>query len=243
MIYICVRRTTEWENEQVFLGQLSDHFRPKVEVWDAMFTMPYHLFRHRIKGIAQLNLSRVKNARCALLDEVPEGSVVVPIDDDWLSPELGTVLEAEFESDKTGFYWERAFLESPPGLVVKVGRFVLYTLPRRTRRMWTCSTNNYALVKSDDMLLPLRNHVVASAYFNEEPKKVKRITRHLSLMNRTLASQTSMGWKGPTVTKRELATKFHRYRKLYLGFEHPELAWARPYVKMMANLMAELGLK
>jgi hypothetical protein len=244
MIYIFIRRTTDWENEQVFREQLADGFRPKVETWNSTFTMPYHLFRHRIKEIAQMNLSRVSNSRVAELDEIPEGSLAVPIDDDdWLAPDLDAVLAAELESDKTGYYWERLVLESPPGPIVRAGRYVLYTLPRRERKNWTCTTNNYAVVKSDVMRGPLLWHTVASAYFNEQTSKVRRIARPLSVMNRTLASQTAMAWNRPTVEKRDLITKYHRYRTLYSRFENPKLAWANPYVKSMADLMAELRLK
>ena len=244
MIYICVRKTTEWMNEEVFLGQLEDAFRSKVEVWNTVFSMPYHIFRHRIKQIAQLNLSRVENALCAAIDEIPEGAVVVPVDDDdWLSPELGSVLDAEFDGSKTGYYWERSFLELPPNLIVKAGRFVLYTLAGRKRRVWTCSTNNYALVKNDRALPLLMSHVKASDYFDSQKEKVKRIDGHLSIMNRTLASQTSMSWRKPSITKRELIRKFHHYKELYSRIELPDLAWGKPYIKMMEELMGELRLK
>src|SRR5262249_14893955 len=98
-------------------------------------------------------------------------------------------------------------------------------------------------VNNDAMRQPLMSHVAASGYFDTHPREVKRIGRHLSLMNRSLASQTSMGWRKPGVTRRELTVKFHRYRKLYSRFEHPEMAWSGPYVKMMADLMAEVGLR
>lgn len=244
MIYICLRRTTEWMNEEVFLGQLEDAFRSKVEVWNTVFSMPYHIFRHRIKQIAQLNLSRVENALCAAIDEIPEGAVVVPVDDDdWFSPELGNVLEAEFNCNKTGYYWERSFLELPPSLVLKTGRFVLYTLTGRKRKVWTCSTNNYAFIKNDSELPLLMSHVVASGYFDSQKEKVKRIDGCLSIMNRTLASQTSLGGGKPSFTKRELIRKFHHYKELYSRIELQELAWAKPYIKMMKELMSELRLK
>ena len=87
MIYIWLRRTTHWEDEKIFFKQLKDDFRPKVEAWNSVFKMPYNIFRHRLKQIAQLNLSRVENALCTTMDEIPNGSIVVPIDDDdWLSP-------------------------------------------------------------------------------------------------------------------------------------------------------------
>lgn len=93
------------------------------------------------------------------------------------------------------------------------------------------------------MRRPTMVHVAASGYFDEHPREVKRIGRHLSLMNRSLASQTSMGWRKPDVTRRELIAKFHRYRVLYSGYKHSEMSWCDPYVRMMADLMAELLLR
>ncbi len=244
MIYICLRSTTDWKNEKVFLEQLKDDFKPKVEVWNSVFNMPYNIFRHRIKEIAQLNLSRVENAICATIDEVPDASVVVPVDDDdWLSPALGNVLETELEDNKTGYYWERDFLELSPSFVIKAGRFVLYTMAGRKRNIWTCSTNNYAVVKNDSLLHLLKSHVAASEYFDSEKDKVKLIDGHLSIMNRTLASQTSLGWKKPGISKRELTRKYNSYLGLYSGIKLPELSWCEPYVKMMQDLMDELRLK
>ncbi len=244
MIYIWLRETTEWDNETAFLEQLKNDFRPKVEVWNDVFETPYHIFRHRIKQIAQLNLSRVENAVCATIHDIPKGAVVVPVDDDdWLSPQLGNVVEAELEDDKTGYYWQRTFLELPPNLITKLGRFVLYDLAKQERKVWTCSTNNYALIMSDKLMPLLKSHVVASAYFDRQKEKVKRIDRNLSIMNRTLASQTSLGWNKPRITKNDLIRKFHKYKGIYSEIELPELAWCKPYVSMMADLIGELRLK
>ena len=244
MIYLWVRETTEWDNEAVVLKQLRNNFRPKVDVWNDVFRTPYHIFRHRIKQIAQLNLSRVENAVCATMRDIPDGAVVVPVDDDdWLSPQLGNVLEAERQQGKSGYYWRRAFLELPPTLIIKLGRFVLYDCADRKRKVWTCSTNNYALVKCDKFLPLLKSHEEASAYFDGEKENLRWIDKHLSIMNRTLASQTSLAWKKPRISKRELIRKFHRYKGVYSGIRAEELAWCNPYVSMMADLIGELRLK
>ena len=146
MIYICVRRTTEWENEEVFLAQLQDKFKPKVELWNETFDMPYHQFRHRIKQIAQVNLGRVENAVITTLDRVPPGSLVVPIDDDdWLSPNLSEKISSELEDGKVGYHWHRDFMGMPATYYVKFKLFIKMKVLGRPRLKWTCSTNNYLI--------------------------------------------------------------------------------------------------
>ena len=243
MIYLWVRKTTDWGDEATVRRQLDPAFAPKVDVWNATFTIPYHGFRERIKRIAQLNLSRVANARQASLDDVPDGAVVVPVDDDdWLAPDLGTVIEAE-GAGAALCLWDRTFLELPPTAFVCAGRFVLYTLPGRPRRTWTCSTNNYAAVKDEARLPLIRNHMLASRYVDTGGPRVKRLPGRLSVMNRTLASQTSLGWKRPRVRRAELVRGFHRYRRLYPRWDPEGVEWCRPYLRMMEDLMHELRLR
>ena len=233
MVYMCVRATTDWQNEEMFRRQLKEEFRPKVEAWNETFRMPYHIFRYRIKQIAQLNLSRVKNAVCATIDDIPNGAIVVPVDDDdWFSPELGNVLEAEFDESKIGYYWKRSIPQLEPDLFRSAFRFVVYDVAK-LKPIYTCSTNNYAFIKDDKLVPFVYDHMPASRYFDREREKVKFIDMYLSVMNRSLASQTSLAWGESTITKRELKENFHKYKVLYSRIETPELVWSRPYVKMM----------
>jgi hypothetical protein len=80
MIYIWVRETTDWEDEQAFLAQLRPHLRQKVEAWNETFDMPFHTFRLRVREIARLNLSRVEGAERAEWDEIPQGGLVLPVE-------------------------------------------------------------------------------------------------------------------------------------------------------------------
>jgi hypothetical protein len=54
VIYIWVRETTDWQNERTFLAQVDPKFRPKVELWNDTFDMPFHVFRHKLRAIANL---------------------------------------------------------------------------------------------------------------------------------------------------------------------------------------------
>jgi hypothetical protein len=57
-------------------------------MWNQTFDLPYHVFRQRVRRIAELNLQRVENAVRARWDEIPDGALVAPVDDDdWFAPD------------------------------------------------------------------------------------------------------------------------------------------------------------
>ena len=73
MIYICVRKTTDWDDRATFLSQLSEDFRPKVEVWDATNRQDIGLVEAAWRGVLSrryvpgpLSLDREPAIRSAL---------------------------------------------------------------------------------------------------------------------------------------------------------------------------------
>ena len=52
-------------------------------------------------------------------------------------------------------------------------------------------------------------------------------------MNRTLASQTSLGRSTAPIGRRHLLRKLGRYRRLYARPLPADLAWAQPYADQM----------
>src|SRR5262245_32597943 len=111
-VYVCVRRTLEWWDEAEVRAHLIPAFRPKMEVWNATFDVPYHVFRHRLKRIAQASLARVEGAVCAPLDAAPLGAVVIPVDDDdWLAPDLALRIRGRYAPEMKGYLWVRTVLE------------------------------------------------------------------------------------------------------------------------------------
>jgi hypothetical protein len=243
MIYICIRRTTDWDNEDVFRAQLSTDFRPKVEAWNATFDMPYHIFRSRLKEIAQINLRRIKGAVVTTIDNVPKGGLIVPIDDDdWLSPDLAEEISKELEDGKVGYYWHRAFLEMPLTNYRLFKVFIKTKILGRSRLKWTCSTNNYAFVNEENLDRQLSNHLGASHYFDQNPARVKYLDKRLSLMNRSMASQTSLNPTRPGISSRRLKKNHTLSRDLY-RVELTNNAWCKPYLLMMDKLMREIKPK
>jgi two-component sensor histidine kinase len=69
---------------------------------------------------------------------------------------------------------------------------------------------------------------------------VSRLDRRLSLVNRTLASQTTIGMKSGTVTRKHLLEKHRRYLSLYRTPSRTVPSWALPYVELMGALMGRL---
>lgn len=197
-----------------------------------------------MRQIARQNLSRVEHAKVSPWEEIPDGALVAPVDDDdWFAPDLAHALQDAHEPQASGYFWTSSFLEVPIDFGHRVFLLRRALFPSTPPR-WLCSTNSYAAVKRPDTELLLQKHTVASERFGApEQLRVRRIERRLSIMNRTLASQTSLGFLRPTIRRGELLRKAHRYRALYAAEVMPELAWCRPYVRMMADLMQRLRVK
>jgi hypothetical protein len=237
VIRIVVRETTDWEDEPRVRAQLPEGFQTLVDLWNATFDMPYHRFRHELKRIAESSWSRVEGAACVPRDEVPEGAIVVPTDDDdWFSPGLARAIEGAGHG--LGYRWPSRFLEVPITLRHRLGRIRRALFPR-TRPKWFCTTNNYAFVRGGVPPILLDDHMAASEWFLARADAVRRLDEPLSVMNRSLASQSTLRFAGP-MSRAKLLRKYRSYRKLYLAPPPEDLAWCEPYVKRMADLMGRL---
>ncbi len=243
MIYIWTRSSLDWSDEEAFWAQVPPRFKPRAELWNATLNMPIHLFRHRVKQIAELNLSRVENAVRASWDEIPDGARVVPVDDDdWFAPNLAEVLEREWGSE-TGISWTGTFIGLPSVLEHRLHLVKRALLPF-TRPYWTCETNNYGMVKRAGVMPLLAQHEVAGEWFDGAGREsVRRIGQRLNVTNKTLGSQTSMR---PTPRRGELdrarlLRRLRKYKRLYRRRPWGRgLDWCRPYLAMMGELMDDL---
>jgi hypothetical protein len=248
VIHIWIRRTVDWDDEEAAMAQLTDPWLiPKVPLWNATFNLSYQQFRSRVAQIARLNHSRVEGAAVSEWDEIPDGAIVLPVDDDdWFAPRAARMLETEIDPEVVGYHWPSRWIELPIDLGHR-----LYLLRRRlfprTPPKWLCSTNNYAMVKSAEAKEPLGNHIEASRWFEPLAERgdarVKRIDRQLGVANRTLASQTTLSQRKHVISRAELLRKYRRHLKLYDRPLPPDLDWCRPYVAKMAELMSELKIR
>ena len=79
MIYIWIRRTLNWADEEQAVAGITDPWvKEKLLVWNATFNMSYQRFRYRVAQIAELNHSSGRG-RCAhRLGPDPGGSPGAP---------------------------------------------------------------------------------------------------------------------------------------------------------------------
>ncbi len=79
MIYIWVRTSVDWDDEAAFLAQCPPYFRPQLELWNATFAMPFHVFRGRVRGDrARQPGGRRGRERAPAWDEIPDGASRAP---------------------------------------------------------------------------------------------------------------------------------------------------------------------
>jgi len=244
MIYIWIRRTCDWNDEQAFLAQVEPDFEDLLELWNETFDMPYHRFRARLFEIAQANFAEVRGATVAEWDEIPEGALVLPTDDDdWFAPHAAETLERVQRPAVKTYVWEASFAETPMwfGHRIYLARRVLvpWWAPR-----FTCSTNTYAMPRSEDSLPLLGDHMVASDLVDgADASDLVTLPDRLSLVNRTIASKTQLGAgdRKRSSTRAEMLRKLARYRRLYRRTDLSRTPWAKPYVAQMAELTEELA--
>lgn len=238
-VFICIRRTLDWDDEAAVTANLRPDFRPKLAMWNATLDPPYHLFRSRLKRIARANLARVENATVATLDAIPPGAVVVPVDDDdWLAPELAHRLAEHHDPEASGYLWVRDVVEPPRPLRVNFWNWLW------SWKASTCATNNYAVVNRPDLTELLFYHVRSGRYFDAHRARIQRIPQTLAIQNRNVSSQTAMAWRRPSITREALVRSLHRYRSLYVTYPLPDaLGWARPYMEQMDELVRQIRVK
>jgi len=165
---------------------------------------------------------------------------VVPTnDDDWFSPRLARTREAAINAHYVGYYWPSAFIEVPISLRHHLGRIRRAIFPR-TPPQWLCTTNNYAVILRSETTPLIASHMQAIWWFVAHPYAVNRVDEHLSVMNRSLASRTSLE---SISLQTALVRRFCRYKQLYRKALPPGISWCKPYVEMMRDLTDQLELR
>jgi hypothetical protein len=242
-LHIWVRQTVDWEDEAAFEAQLDPEFRPRVERWNEVFSMPFNRFRARVKSIAARNLEATGIPRTAW-DDIPAEALVLPVDDDdWFAPNIGDRLAACLDASSPGAYWLSAWLERPTSLSHNKAKMRMKFNPSLPRARLT--TNNYALFKGLAPREAFVDHLEGSDWVDEtlDCRGVRCIDEPLSLANRSIASQTSLRMGLSVPTRAMLVWKHRRYRTLYRKRPKPGLEWAAPYIDEMDALMRELKLR
>ena len=244
LLYIVVRRTTDWTNEATVRAQLSEGFEPLVDLWNDTFDMPYHHYRQQLKLIAQANFAGVEGAVTAALEDVPPGALIAPVDDDdWFSPEMARVVAANRDERFRGYHWPSLFLEVPPDFDQWLG-----TWRRRffkTPVVWLCTTNNHVIENMPGVEPIVGSHIRATEWFIRNEALVKVLDVPLSLQNRNLGSQTLLLFrnKRATMTRSKLIRRHRQYKALYARTHRRLPDWCRPWIVRMAELVQSLHVR
>lgn len=238
-VHVWIRATLDWRDEAAFRAQVPERLRPRVELWDATFTLPYHEVRAELRAIAADSLAGVRAATFSEWDAIPDGALVLPVDDDdWFAPEVAEVAAAQL-GDREGVRWTSTFLERPIDAVHLASLTGRRLLPGVGQK-WVCTTNNYALVKRAGRREIAADHSAMSRWVEEDRSRVAWLDRRLSVMNRSPASQTVLNRR--RMDRAGLLRKRRAYARLYRRFRaEGDLAWAAPYVARMAALMERLA--
>lgn len=147
-VYICIRLTAAWEDKAGYRSRLIAGLVPHIEARDATFSTPYHEFRAAIAEITMTGLRAVRAAVIAPYNDISEGAIVMPCDDDgWKAPHAAEALVA---SGCDCAVRKQSVLQVPldwmHALKVRAGN--LWRGFHRPR--WFCSTNNYPLRKDPE---------------------------------------------------------------------------------------------
>ncbi|MEM1112442.1 MAG: hypothetical protein AAGI11_11095 [Pseudomonadota bacterium] len=241
MIYIWVRRTVDWNDSEAVSAQLPSDLVEPVAVWNDCFSVPFHQFRQRVCDIARINHAQVHGAVCCEWDAIPDGELVLPVDDDdWFSPDIGLRLLAAREEQSASLTWRSSFLEVPISVRHQIGRARRRLIPATPQR-YVLTTNNYAMAKGADTYALLKKHSEADRYFKlKQGAGFERLDARLSIMNRTMGSRTALRQKRAPFLKQKLLLSYYRYRWLYTRNLSAELKWAQPYQNMMNELLQAL---
>jgi hypothetical protein len=242
-LHICIRKTVDWADEAAFRAQLDPGFALKVQAWNNTFQLPYHEFRRELRAIAQANLEAVAGAVVCYWDDVPDGGLVAPVDDDdWFSPQLVKVIQAAASPDVVGLRWQQSVLEVPINAGHRLRLLMRCIVPGMKPR-WLCATNSYLVRKGSVDPHCFSSHVAASRWFPQQhADRIRVLPQRLSLHNRTMASITSLNYGRPSITPWRLRLRARAYSRLYRRWQAipPELAWALPSLQRMKALMNRL---
>lgn len=242
-LHICLRSTVDWGDAAAFRAQLDPAFAPKVDAWNSTFRLPYHLFRRELRAIAQANLERVEGAVLCSWEEVPDGSLVAPVDDDdWFAPHLVEAIQATANPEVVGIHWQQSVLEVPINTGHRL-RLLQRRLIPGLRPRWLCATNSYVIRKGSMEPRCFASHVAASRWFPQlQPQRIRVLPKRLSLHNRSLASITSLNYGKPFITPQQLRRRGRAYNRLYRRWRTvpPELAWGLASLQQMEALMVRL---
>lgn len=198
--------------------------------WNQLFELDFFSCRAKLKSIAEQTLQAVPDSACIDYDEhrssLPASArfVLFVDDDDWFSPHIGT-LSLPVDAHVILFPLVRLM---PMTTFVPSGESARTLIGQRRDFDFSLQTSNYAinlgLWRNADLSL-MKDHVLASRYFDASRMSSRYIDRIVSVTNKTPASAARLRFVEEEET-------FLRYARDYVrhveDIDWPdELHWAR----------------
>ncbi len=191
-IILGVRSMSDWQDGQNLLTAPWDGWEDRLQWWDEVFEMPYHVYRYGLQIIARKNWARISGLDSIVSvrswqPELFHDAVVIPIDDDdWLAPQICHVIRNQIQADTTAISWQSDRIECPH-------RYVKNTCGDANFYI----TNGYALtpnyrdiVGDEQFKDSLLWHVRAADHAKEQSRHLDAV---LGAAPRTWASVTTLG--------------------------------------------------
>lgn len=217
-----------------------------IRLWDRTFRMSYFSYRQRLKEIAELSWTRIRNldlilrrpGLSAILDILDEYIVLPVDDDDWFHPDIADVLRRRWRPGVDAFHW-------PDGLYRPVPfqeRFdqSAHQIRLILRKLHAdFATNGYALTRTglSKCKAPLRGRVLAFHWaagktYRQDGFECCYVDRPLSASNKSLASRTNL---------QSLVDRSHLLRNvphlMRRTTDIPQsLHWTREYIALTESL-------
>lgn len=225
-------------------------FLKSIRLWNRTFGLSYFAYRQRLKEIAELSWTRIRNLDLVVrrqdlftvLDRL-DRYIVLPVDDDdWFHPDVADVLRQHWQPGIDAFHW-------PDGLYRPVpfqDRFQQTASQERLGvRHWPgdFSTNGYALTRSgfsrcNAQAKPrvLAFHWTAGKTFHQPEFTRCFIERPLSASNKSLASATNLK---ALLQRADLVRNVPHLRRRTTNIP-PQLQWTGEYVALTESLNQSL---
>jgi SAM-dependent methyltransferase len=264
-VVLHVRTNIDWRTmtEEAFLRQedvsnsaramsaeQKERFLAAIRLWNRTFGMSYFAYRQRLKEIAELSWTRIRNLDAIVrvpnlmpaLDAL-ERYIVLPVDDDdWFHPDVADVLRQHWRPNVDAFHWPDVLYRPVPFQ----DRFDQPVHQERLGvRRWDSdfATNGYALTRAGlgKCKAELRRRVLAFHWsagktFHSTGFERSFIDRPLSASNKSLASCTNLNCMTDRAT---LLRNVPHLSKRTTGIS-PTLEWTADYVARTEDLNAEL---
>lgn len=221
-------------------------FLTAIRLWNRTFSMSYFEYRQRLKEIAELSWTRIRNLDLvlrrpdlsAILDSLDEYIVLPVDDDDWFHPDIADVLRRRWRPSVDAFHW-------PDGLYRPVPfqeRFdqSAHQIRLILRKLHAdFATNGYALTRTglSKCKAPLRGRVLAFHWaagktYRQDGFECCLVDRPLSASNKSLASRTNL---------QSLVDRSHLLRNvphlMRRTTDIPQsLHWTREYIALTESL-------